>query len=302
MSPPLGKIYRVARKIASNPGLILPRKRPLKSTPNVSGDRFVFIAGLHRSGTSILHRLLRSHPETSGFANTRVPEDEGQYLQTVYPPESASGGPGLFAFDPHAHLTETSLLATEENREKLLREWAPYYDLSRPLLLEKTPINLVRSRFLQALFPGCRFIFIVRHPIVAGLSTHAWTRRSGVSLSNVMRHWVKAHQIYLDDLPHLRNWTTVRYEDLIQDPDKAMADLYGFLGVEPSGQEETVQDRNQRYLKIWEDEVAEKDTIAKDLEDAVGADFFARFGYRFHSPYVVEPAPSEAKANPSNAA
>ena len=61
-----------------------------------------------RSGTSILHRLLREHSDTSGFSDTGVPEDEGQYLQTVYAREAASGGPGQFAFNPGEHLTETS--------------------------------------------------------------------------------------------------------------------------------------------------------------------------------------------------
>jgi len=302
MSPPIGKIYRVARKFASNPGLILPRKRPLQQTPEIAGERFVFIAGLHRSGTSILHRLLRAHPDTSGFSNTRVPEDEGQYLQTVYPLESASGGPGLFAFDPEAHLTEDSPLATEENRDKLLREWAPYFDLSRPILLEKTPINLIRTRFFQALLPGCRFVFIVRHPIVAGQSTHAWTRRSGISLANVMKHWAKAHQIFLDDLPHLRNWSMIRYEDMISDPSSTMAGLYEFLKIAPVEENEVVRDRNQHYFSSWESEVADKDKIVAELEKSVGADFFARFGYQFRPPYVVEPAKQEASEEPQSAA
>jgi len=47
--------------------------------------QYVFIAGLHRSGTSVLARCLREHPQISGFRNTGVPEDEGQHLQDVYP-------------------------------------------------------------------------------------------------------------------------------------------------------------------------------------------------------------------------
>jgi len=45
--------------------------------------RIVFVAGLHRSGTSLVHRCLAAHPDVSGFADTGVPEDEGQHLQTV---------------------------------------------------------------------------------------------------------------------------------------------------------------------------------------------------------------------------
>ena len=62
--------------------------------------RFVFLAGLHRSGTTLLARLLAAHPEVSGFSGTGVPADEGQHLQTVYPAAKVYGGPGRFGFAP----------------------------------------------------------------------------------------------------------------------------------------------------------------------------------------------------------
>ena len=54
--------------------------------------KFVFICGLHKSGTSLLFRILRDHPDMSGFTNTGVPKDEGQHLQSVYPPAWRFGG------------------------------------------------------------------------------------------------------------------------------------------------------------------------------------------------------------------
>ncbi|TMM15238.1 MAG: sulfotransferase [Actinobacteria bacterium] len=77
--------------------------------------RFVFIGGLHRSGTSLVHEILKAHPEVSGFTNTGAPEDEGQHLQSVYAPSSAHGTFGTFGFDPDAHLTEESPLATPQS-------------------------------------------------------------------------------------------------------------------------------------------------------------------------------------------
>src|SRR5689334_21749501 len=95
------------------------------------------LGGLHRSGTTPLFRMLREHPEISGFVNNEDAsqwlgvEDEGQFLQSVYPPAMCWGGPGLFAFAPDAHLTEDSALLTEENRTKLPYEWFPFFDLSK---------------------------------------------------------------------------------------------------------------------------------------------------------------------------
>ena len=116
----------------------------------VDSRRLVFVAGLHRSGTTPLARLLAAHPEISGFDGTGVKEDEGQHLQDVYPSARRYGGAGRFALDPRSHLTEESPLATPENATRLARQWSQHWDLDRRLLLEKSPPNLVMTRFLQA--------------------------------------------------------------------------------------------------------------------------------------------------------
>ena len=121
--------------------------------PLVSDHRFVFVTGLHRSGTSLLARCIAQHPQVSGFSGTGVPEDEGQLLQSVYPPGHLDGGPGRFGFAQRQHLTEHSPQATPESRERLWQEWSPHWDLERPVLLEKSPPHLTKTRFLQALFP-----------------------------------------------------------------------------------------------------------------------------------------------------
>ena len=71
--------------------------------------RHVFVVGLHRSGTSILAELLKQHPQIAGHTIVDMPpelENEGQHVQRVFPPDDALGGPGFFAYNPLAHLTE----------------------------------------------------------------------------------------------------------------------------------------------------------------------------------------------------
>ena len=102
-------------------------------------DRLVFVAGLHRSGTTPVLRLLAAHPEVSGFHDTGVKEDEGQHLQDVYPPARTYGGAGRFALDPRAHLTERSELVSVASAQRLLDAWTPHWDLDRRLLVEKSP-------------------------------------------------------------------------------------------------------------------------------------------------------------------
>jgi Sulfotransferase family len=101
------------------------------------------------------------------------------------------------------------------NRDKLLREWGAYYDFDRKVLLEKSPPNLISSRFLQALFPGAGFVFIVRHPIPVACATLKWAKSNVVEL---IAHWCAAHRILLEDLSQIERAVVLRYEDLVQDP------------------------------------------------------------------------------------
>jgi hypothetical protein len=166
------------------------------------------------------------------FANTGVPEDEGQHLQDVYLPAAAHGGPGQFGFDETAHLTEASELVTAANKDRLITSWSMHWDLSKPLLLEKSPPNLIRGRFLQALFPEASFLMIVRHPVVVSLATAKWT---GVAFENLLAHWVHCHQLLLRDAEHLRNVLVVRYEDLADPAAQSGDDLDRFLQVTVKG-------------------------------------------------------------------
>lgn len=125
----------------------------LNRTPDLTGRNIVFLGGLHRSGTSILHRLLASHPSASGFEKTGVPEDEGQHLQTVFQAAKNFGGPGRFAFHPDAYLSEDDANFTSEaDINRLSRQWGAHWNLSCDTLLEKSPPNMIRSRFFKLYF------------------------------------------------------------------------------------------------------------------------------------------------------
>lgn len=193
-------------------------------------NRFIFIGGLHRSGTSLLFRCLREHPLVAGFRNTGAPEDEGQHLQSVYAPAKSYGGAGRFGFHAQAHLTEASHLVSEENRTKLFSDWKRYWDTDKPFLLEKSPPNLIRTRFLQAMFPESRFLILVRHPIAVAYATEKWSRTQ--TIYSLIRHWAVCHEIYARDRPYLRNVFELKYENLVSRPNYWLDIVYSWLGID----------------------------------------------------------------------
>jgi hypothetical protein len=193
------------------------------------GQRLVFVGGLHRSGTSLLAQLIADHPEGSGLTMTDVPEDEGQHLQDVYLPARSYGGPGRFARTDDAHLTESSPLVSPTNAQRLLDAWSPHWDMTRHYLVEKSPPNLIMSRFLQALFPDALFLFIVRHPASVTLATRKW--RARMPLPRLMDHWFVAHDVATGDIPHLTKSHVVSYEHLMTEPSKTLVGVQQFLGL-----------------------------------------------------------------------
>ena len=82
-------------------------------------SRFVFVAGLHRTGTSLLARIIAAHPAISAIENAPVPESEGCYLQGAIPHTALDGRPGHYATDPLQHHTEQSPWNTLETQRRL---------------------------------------------------------------------------------------------------------------------------------------------------------------------------------------
>lgn len=231
---------------------------------------FLFCCGLHRSGTTLLFRMLREHPKMSGFTNNQVAtewlalEDEGQFLQSVYPPGIVYGGPGSFAFSPGAHLTEDSDLLTEDNKAQLAIDWFPYWDVTKRFLLEKSPPNILMTRFLQSAFPNTSFVTIVRHPVAVSLATTKWSTRT---LDALIEHWIVAHEIYEADRPHLKREMTVKYETLIAEPEAKLHEIYAFLGVEPHPTTfEATTEHNQKYFAQWREMATNPETKASVQE------------------------------------
>lgn len=193
-----------------------------------AAQHHLFIGGLHRSGTSLLHRLLRAHPDISGFTDTGVQEDEGQHLQSVFPVGMAFGGPGRFGFDPRAAMDENHPLATPDNAATLAAEWGRHWDLTKPVLVEKTPLNLIRMRFLQALFPDARFILLLRHPVVVAFATWKFT---GLAVADLIEHNLRVYERAFADMPMLRHVHVVHYEHLVAEPRQALDGVWRFAGV-----------------------------------------------------------------------
>ncbi len=215
----------------------------------IQKHKFIFICGLHRSGTSLLYKILKEQENISGLENTNAMEDEGQHLQSVFNAAIKYGGPGKFGFNKNSFLNDKSELVTNENKSKLFTEWSKYWDLSKEYLIEKSPPNLVRTLFLQAIFPDSYFITIYRHPIATSLATKKWSKTSHYSL---IKHWLVCHNQYLEDKKTLKNNLDINYEDLINHPKETLKTIGNFLNTPIFLSNNTIKKGvNDKYLSLW---------------------------------------------------
>lgn len=242
---------------------------------------FIFLAGHHRSGTSLLHEIIREHPQISGFSKTGVQEDEGQHLQTVYEAAKAYGGPGKYIYDKRSYMDEDHALANDQSAQALMAQWEPYFDSACAHFIEKSPPNLIRTRFLQKLFPNSKFVVILRHPLAVGYATRKWSK---TSIKSLVEHTLRGYEIFADDMPHLSSVYVLRYEDFVCRPQEEIEKVYDFLELEPVPVRHQVRpDVNVKYFVAWQSYRESllnrlRFPISNQLEERAGA-----FGYSFRN-------------------
>jgi hypothetical protein len=215
---------------------------------DINPDReYVFVCGMPRSGTSLLGRNIGRLVDCTDLKNTGTIEDEGQNVQSVYPTAHELGGPGRFGFDARAHRTEGSTLLTPENVAQLRASWRKYWDDGKRICVEKTPGNLLTTRFLQAAFPNSYFIVIRRHPVPVAMASQKW-KFNVTSLDNLFRHWLHCHALFEEDRKYLKRVYELKYEDYVEHQDKYHKEIAEFLGTQVP---ESPEKDTYRYVAQW---------------------------------------------------
>lgn len=265
-----GLLGQIGLTVDPDPRAPRPLKRVAHNIRHVT-----FICGLHRSGTTLAQDYLAKHYDLAFLERAHVPENEGQFLQDVYPAESPFGGPGIFGFYPQmrpAPVTDRAEAARLADR--LLGSWAAYSsDPGHAHLLEKSPPNLTRIPWLRSLFPQARFVIWTRDPRATTMSTQKWHQ---IPVNTLMQHWNAAYLYAVEALAE--DCMIMRYEDFCADPAGSAASIAKFCGIAPRqsalapGQRfATITNANQKYI----------DAFPPQFNTRAKLRAWELFGYRF---------------------
>lgn len=207
------------------------RKKSTGQAPHI--ERAVFIVGCARSGTSILGEVVAAHPRVT-------------YLY-----EASAIWNKLFPGRPDHRLTEAD--ADPEVVAQLHRELGKLIeDRHRDILVEKNPKHTLRIPLLNAAFPGCRILHLIRDgrdtvaslmfrnrgPEWGHLKTPGWAdilsrhlHESHIRCAHQWRDSVLLGRRDGQRLPGGR-YLEVRYESLVLDPLRAVGEVMSFLELE----------------------------------------------------------------------
>lgn len=268
---------RLLREAAGN----IHRELLITITPAPRPKAWVFVVGCYNSGTTLLAQMLGEHPRISALPT------EGQFLTDQLPADYDYGIPRMWV------MREDLWRLTEDDAgpdvTRLKKEWAIRLDTKRDFLLEKSPPNAARTRWLQKHFENAHFIAIVRngYAVAQGIRRKAEPRhlREGWPIEACATQWARSNEILLEDSTRLNKVLWVTYEDLTEAPARELGRMFSFLGVDPAEmpaagtksyrvheREEKVGNLNAASIaRLSPDDIAAVTRIAKPM--------LKRFGY-----------------------
>lgn len=115
---------------------------------------------------------------------------------------------------------------TELPWEQIKKEWRKYWDVTKPVLLEKSPPNIVRATAIEEHFQPAYFICLVRNPYALCESIN---RRAKSSFKRAAERNIEFLTFQKKNLESLENVMLVSYESLTDLPSETAASLAFFL-------------------------------------------------------------------------
>src|SRR5690606_33383867 len=118
-------------------------------------QRPIFILGCGRSGTTIFGTTLSQHRDITYLNERRDLWHQAYPIADIWSEQGKARGGKMKLTAADASPDKSALLRTLFYRQTI--------KTSRPVLVEKLPINNFRVEFIQAIFPDARFIHIYRN-------------------------------------------------------------------------------------------------------------------------------------------
>jgi hypothetical protein len=223
--------------------------------------RPLIVLAAPRSGSTLLFETLAEAPEV-----WTVGGESHQFIEGLRPLHPAAGLVDSNRLDA-SHASQRVVRALRQRfarrlRDRDGREYVRNRQIERLRFLEKTPKNGLRQPFLEKVFPGALYLFLVRdprpnissmmeawksgrwvtYPRLRGwqgppwslLLPPGWQQLNGRPLAEICAYqWASANRIIMDDLAQLpsERWLACDYDELTARTEGAIARICAFAGL-----------------------------------------------------------------------
>ncbi|UCB54714.1 MAG: sulfotransferase, partial [Thiotrichales bacterium] len=258
----------------------LNREIRIALTPVPKGKTWVFLVGCYNSGTTLLAELLGQHPSVSALPT------EGHFITDEFVKDYDIGLPRMWVE------REDLFRLTEEDQGpdplRIKKEWAMRLDLSKAVLLEKSPPNTAKVRWLQEHFENAHFVGIVRngYAVAEGITRKADPRHLPDSWPIEMSayQWKRSNEILEQDAKHLKRFMWVKYEDLASDTVATLNQITDFIGIPDfesfeSDRPWTIHERNEKVRNMNADSIERLSREDIERINQVAGDLIESLGY-----------------------
>ena len=269
------RFRRVIREALGN----IHREVKIALTPVPKPKKWVFLVGCYNSGTTLLAELLGQHPQISAL------HTEGHFITDQFVKDYEIGLPRMWVGREDIFCLPEDDASVDVVRLK--KEWGMRMDLSKPVLLEKSPPNSARTLWLQKNFENAHFIGIVRngYAVAEGISRKGDPQhmKGGWPIADSAHQWARGNEILASDAKKLKNFMWVKYEDFSSDTGGALDKIASFLDLEPFAgfdkekdfsiheRKQSVRDLNAESIsRLSPEDIVEINSVAGSCLDEFG--------------------------------
>jgi hypothetical protein len=267
---------------------------------NESNKQPFFILGRERSGTTMLRVSLNNHP------NISIPP-ESPFIIHLYKKYYGNKNIKIDEFlidlkkEPFLHVWNIDY---EELSKKLYKTSPPTfsnycktvlnnYQQKDGVLGDKNPTNSLFGRQLNKVFPDAKFIWIIRD-YRAQVNSMLKVNFEKKIISSLAKRWVSYNkEIEFLQKNYPKQILLVKYEELVESPEKSYKDICMFLEVafehsvlstskskkefHPKHHKSLEEEINTKHVEEWKNQLTKKQI---EICEAIAGNYGAKFGYR----------------------
>lgn len=257
-------------------------KRELKValTPLPRNKTWLFLVGCYNSGTTLLSEIISQHPSVSALTT------EGHFITDQFVKDYVIGLPRMW-------VDREDIFRLNENDEgpdadRIKKEWAMRLDTSKPVLVEKSPPNTAKMRWLQKHFENAYFVGIMRngYAVAEGISRKAEPGhlKDGWPIEKSAWQWKRSNEIMFDDAKHLDRFMWVTYEDLTEDTRGTLNKITEFVGIDnfqpfEDGRSWSIHERDEQIRNMNDDSISRLSAEQIEVVNCVAGNMLDQYGY-----------------------